>query len=249
VACWIKPTTVTGIKGIAQAQNADGYNNGWRMLLLDGTFNARVVTNAGPVEVYCGGIQAGVWNYVVMTYDGQSLKGYVNGVLQATSAWGGYIVYSNTSSAMQIGLCNGANYYFSGYMDEFKFTDGPLSATAIQQEYNTMYPVINATPNCPALEHPVGMGDSPAVLSDVRDSGAGYIVRPNPAAETITVTGTPAHGRLYVELYNTVGQLVGSDRGSSDGLELRVSDLTPGVYLLRIDNGNFVTTRKVVVRR
>ena len=249
VACWIKPATVTGIKGIAQAQNSDGYNNGWRALLLDGTFNARVVTNAGPIEVYCGGIQAGVWNYVVMTYDGQSLKGYVNGALQATSPWGGYIVYSNTSSAMQIGLCNGTNYYFSGYMDEFKFFDGPLSATAIQQEYNTMYPVINATPNCPSSNHPVSDIGSPAMLSDAGDSGGVYIIRPDPAAEEITVTGTPAHQRLYVELYNTVGQLVRSDRGSSDGLILRVSDLTPGVYLLRIDNGNMVTTRKVVVQR
>jgi len=249
VACWVKPATVTGIKGIAQAQNADGYNNGWRMLLLDGTLNARVVTNQGPVEVYCGGIQAGVWNYVVMTYDGLSLKGYVNGVLQSTSSWGGYIVYSNTSSAMQIGMCNGTNYYFNGYIDEFKFSDGPLSATAIQQEYNTMYPIINATPNCSASEHPVSRVDKPAMLSDTRDSGEAYIIRPNPAAEQITVLGTPAHGRLYVELYNTVGQIVRTERGSSDGLVVRVGDLTPGVYLLRIDNGKAVTTRKVVVKR
>jgi parallel beta-helix repeat protein len=253
VSCWIKPATVSGIKGIAQAQNSDGYNYGWRMLLLDGTLNARVVTNQGGVDVYAGGIQADVWNHVVMTYDGLSLKAYVNGVLQGNSPWGGYIIYyPTTSTAMQIGLCNGNNYYFNGYMDEFKFIDGPLSATQIQQDYNTTYPVINATPDCSLLQKESPAVDSASVntLEQIGEE-RGYHVWPNPATTNITIslTGAAGGGIMQADLYNSLGQSVRSISGPVEGMVLPVGDLSTGVYYLRIRHQGNVIIRKIVVRR
>ena len=257
VACWIKPTTVSGIKGIAQSQNGDGYNYGWRMLLLDGVFNSRVVTNQGAVEVYCPGVQAGVWNYVVMTYDGLSLKGYVNGVLQGSASWGGYINYNLASPRqMQIGLCDGSNYYFKGYMDEFKFTDGALNSSQVQQEYNTTYPIINATPNCPAQAgSPVVSGRTGEILEATPGSEeAGYVIWPNPARTEIRIStqgvlpgGTG--GMLRVGLYNSLGQLVKSVYGPAGGMILGVGELSAGVYYLRIADQINTTVRKVVIKK
>jgi len=248
VACWIRPSTVTGIKGIAQAQNSNGYDYGWRMLLLDGTFNGRVVTNMGPVEVYCGGIQAGVWNYVVMTYDGLALKGYVNGVLQSSVSWGGYIVYG-ASRQMEIGFCNG-DYYFNGYMDEFRFIDGPLSAGQVLQDYNTMYPIVNATPNCPSGQQPVVSVSMAGVLEGTGDTER-YVVWPNPASTEvkINVAGAVGGKTLRVKLYNSLGQLIRSGYGASGELVLRVGELGAGVYYLHISDGKGITIRKVVVQR
>lgn len=247
VAAWIKPANVSGIKGLAQSQNGDGVSNGWRMLLLDGTFNPAVVTNVGAVNVYCGGIQAGVWNYVAMTYDGQALKAYVNGVLQASTPWGGYIVYNNSMPRqMEIGFCNGNNYYFNGRMDEFSFFDGAMSASQLLQEYNTYAPLINATPNCPSSVQPVIA--SAEATSFERSAVHTLTVRPNPATDLVTVIGATG-GMLQVAMYNGLGQVVRTASDGSGKVELRVSDLSAGVYVLRIDEGAGVVTRKVVIQR
>jgi parallel beta-helix repeat protein len=247
VSCWIKPATVTGIKAIAQAQNSDGYNNGWRMLLLDGTFNGRVYTNQGPKEVYAGGIQAGVWNYVTMTYDGTALKAYVNGVLQNSVPWGGYITYG-TARQMEIGFCKG-DYYFNGYMDEFRFYDGAMSAGQIQQDYNTMYPIVNATPNCPSSQQTAFDNGTAAVLEGASDKKEGYTVYPNPARDQVTITGTSTRTMLRVGLYNVLGQSVRWGYGSSDGLVLLVGDLPAGIYYLRIYDGAKVKVQKILILR
>jgi parallel beta-helix repeat protein len=249
VSCWIKPATVTGIKAIAQAQNSDGYNNGWRMLLLDGTFNGRVYTNQGPKEVYAGGIQAGVWNYVTMTYDGTALKAYVNGVLQNSVPWGGYITYG-TARQMEIGFCKG-DYYFNGYMDEFRFYDGAMSAGQIQQDYNTMYPIVNATPNCPSSQQTAVSVGKTGTLQEATGGGGAYTVWPNPAATDIKInaTGTPGERVLNVKLYNSLGQSVKSGYGPSTGLVLHVGELSAGVYYLHINDGVNITIKKIVIQR
>ena len=89
------------------------------MLLEDNTFNAHIVTDQGTVDTYCGGIVAGVWTHLVMTYNGSYLKGYVNGVLQASAAISGNILTNGSNSSVNIGYCAGTGY-FSGMMDEVK---------------------------------------------------------------------------------------------------------------------------------
>ena len=249
VSCWIRPANLTGIKGIAQAQASDGYNNGWRILLLDGTLNGRVMGSNGPMEVYCGGIVANAWNHIVMTYDGLNAKLYVNGVFGASSPLvGGYIPYIvNSPPQMQIGLCNGSNYYYNGYMDEFRLYDGPMNATAIQQLYNTQYPLITATPNCPSS---VEQGQVTAAATTLEGNAeAGIVVRPNPATDVVTVIAPTAGGVLRVTMYNGVGQAVRTAYDGSGKVELHVADQSAGVYVLRIDDGEKVTIRKVVIQR
>jgi hypothetical protein len=257
VSCWVRPTSLNGIHGLVQSQNGDGYSDGWRMSLSNGAFNPRVVTNQGPVELYCPGLTVGVWNYVAMTYDGLSLKGYVNGVLQGSASWGGYIPY-NSNLLMRAGYCNGSTYYFGGYMDEFKFYDGALSATSIQQEYNNAYPLINAIPNCtlpmsapskPLLTQPISISQE--------EMATAYIITPNPASEEIRISAArsnPMPGQhdlsiLRVELYSSVGQLIKALSGSATELKLTVSDLSEGIYFLRIASPVDVTTKKILIKR
>jgi hypothetical protein len=123
VSCWIKPWKLQGDQGIAQSQDADGYNTGWRMVLLDTTLDVRIVTTNGPVDVYCGGLTEGSWTHLAMTYDMAYLRVYVNGVLRDSSAVTGNLVYNGSGSPMMLGNCDGSGYYFDGYMDEFKFYD------------------------------------------------------------------------------------------------------------------------------
>jgi parallel beta-helix repeat protein len=254
VSCWVKPSTITGIKGIAQSQNGEGYLNGWGMLLLDGVFNGNVLTNQGTASVYCAGIQAGVWNHIVMTYDGLSLKGYVNGVLQGTTPWGGYITYNiATPRQMQIGLCNGG-FYYSGYMDEFEFFDGALSASQVLQEYNTVYPLINAIPNCPQSIVPTVVNSTANALASLPgEKGKDYVIWPNPARTEIRISVpkllTGNRKMLRVGLYNALGQLIKSGYGSGDEVILGVTEFSAGVYYVYIFDERSTIVRKVVIKK
>ena len=50
-------------------------------------------------------------------------------------------------------------------------------------------------------------------------------------------------------MYNGVGQAVRTAYDGSGKVELRVADQSAGVYVLRIDDGEKVTIRKVVIQR
>jgi hypothetical protein len=263
VSCWIKPANLNGIQGLVQSQNGDGYSSGWRMSLSGSNFNPRVVTNEGPIDLYCPGLMAGVWNFVAMTYDGTSIKGYVNGVLQGSAAWGGYIP-DNADLAMLMGYCNGSTYYFNGHMDEFKFYDGALTASQLQIDYDNTYSLINATPNCTL---PTGgtstnlfSQESAGVSKDTTQNATGtngYTITPNPASSEIRISVSsagPSSGQynfssLRVELYNTAGQLIKVKTGTAPEMNLIVADLSEGVYYLRIVSPVDMTTKKVMIIR
>lgn len=71
------------------------------------------------------------------------VRGYINGVIKDSTVLTGNITYSGTSSPMKIGYCNGTNYYFNGYMDEFKFYDGNLEDAEVLAYYNTSVNLVN----------------------------------------------------------------------------------------------------------
>lgn len=254
VSCWIKPFTVSGIQGIAQSQNGNGYTSGWGILLLNSTFNANVITNEGTTSVYCAGIQPNVWNYVAVTYNGTSLTAYVNNNPPVSVASGGYIPY-NTSSPMYIGMCNGSNYYFNGNMNVFQFYDGALTSAAIQQIYNTQYPLVNAPPNCPlTIQSPLSTSAAPQELpaNAIADSDQ-LSISPNPASSIVTIRYLGQHlsgnGLLQVELYDGQGRFIKAGSGDPSGVSLPVGNLSAGMYYVRIITADKVVTRKVIISR
>ena len=72
--------------------------------------------------------------------------------------------------------------------------------------------------------------------------GSLLTVYPNPAREKVVIEGVEA---AEVQVYNGLGQVVKRVRNSN---EINVSDLTEGVYLLRITNAMGVSqTERVTV--
>ena len=67
---------------------------------------------------------------------------------------------------------------------------------------------------------------------------------PNPAKEKVTINGIEV---AEVQVYNALGQLVKTVRNSN---EIKISDLTEGVYLLRITDAKGVSqTERITVIR
>lgn len=135
ISAWIKPSAVSNYQGIIRSQDAGGWTEGWRMVLDNGTFVARVVTNNGDISVYCPGISANQWSQVAFTYDGNVLKGYVNGTLVDSAVQAGYITYfTSTQNGMVIGGSEGT-YNFYGLIAEVKAWYGDRDASELYSDW------------------------------------------------------------------------------------------------------------------
>jgi chitodextrinase len=86
----------------------------------------------------------GTWTYVAMTYDGATLRYYVNGVQVGSKAQTGSITTS--TNPLQIGGDSLYGQFFSGLIDEVRVYNGALTATQIQADMSAGA----ATPSAPS---------------------------------------------------------------------------------------------------
>ena len=74
----------------------------------------------------------------------------------------------------------------------------------------------------------------------------GLSIYPNPASgERVFVSSTKEKPKK-IEIYNVLGKLVHT--ANLTGKELNISSLEPGVYIMKIQEGNSAATRKLVIR-
>src|SRR5262249_7873765 len=85
------------------------------------------------------------WSHLAETYDGSSLKLYVNGVLVSSRALTGSITTSG--SPLRIGGNSVWGEYFNGLIDEVRVYNRALSQGEVQADLNT--PVGGALDNVP----------------------------------------------------------------------------------------------------
>ena len=85
------------------------------------------------------------WYNIVMTYDGNTLTEYINGVSVGSntgiksnpSSVGGTTYLSLGRSGFATNYLGGSNNYFKGYIGTWRIWDGPLDSTEILLNYNT----------------------------------------------------------------------------------------------------------------
>jgi hypothetical protein len=81
------------------------------------------------------GLALNSWTYLAATYDGASLRLYVNGVQVATSAVSGAI--ATTAGPLQIGGNNVWSEWFKGTIDDVRVYNRALSAAEVQADMGT----------------------------------------------------------------------------------------------------------------
>lgn len=75
----------------------------------------------------------GVWTHIVFTYDGKTLRMYINGVEEQTHAWVGAPASDN--SALFIGQRWDGGVYFKGLIDEVRIYNVTISAQSAKELY------------------------------------------------------------------------------------------------------------------
>ena len=106
-----------------------------------GTFGANNVVTYGTAA-----LAVDTWTHLALTYDGATLRLYVNGVQVASQARTGNLVTS--ANPLQIGGDSIFGQYFQGSIDEVRIYNQALSPSEIQADMQT--PVVRS----PALSPP-----------------------------------------------------------------------------------------------
>jgi Concanavalin A-like lectin/glucanases superfamily/Fibronectin type III domain len=146
---WVYPTTVNSAWRDVIYKGNDNY-------YLEGTSNNSGRPAAGAIlggvygEVYgATALTANTWAYLAATYDGATMRLYVNGVQVASRAQTGAIATS--TNPLQIGGDSIYGQYFAGRIDEVRIYNQALSVAQIQSDMNipvgaTPTPTPTATP-------------------------------------------------------------------------------------------------------
>ena len=135
---WVFPTTTTGTRDILlkEGENVDIYNLyacNWRGLPESNVFVDGVNRVAeGPV------FPANVWTHVAGTYDGTTLRLYLDGVEVASTAISGSIAPS--TGPVRIGGNSIWGEYFQGRIDEVRIYDRALTSAEIQTDMHMPVP-------------------------------------------------------------------------------------------------------------
>ena len=126
---------------------------------------------SATVEAYgTSALAANTWSHLAVTFDGTTIRLYVNGAQVSTRTRSGS--FTTSSNPLQIGGNRFYTQYFQGKIDEVRVYNRPLSATEIQSDMNkavtsgssgggaTLPPVVVATAKALAIQTQPGSATS-----------------------------------------------------------------------------------------
>jgi hypothetical protein len=138
---WVKPSTVTSAWRDVIYKGNDNYyleatSGSSGRPAAGGTFGGAIANLYGPAA-----LAVNQWTHLAMTYDGATLRLYVNGVQVSNVARSGALATSKR--ALEIGGDSIYGHYFAGTIDEVRIYNRALTAGEIQSDLAT--PVTTVT--------------------------------------------------------------------------------------------------------
>jgi hypothetical protein len=146
--CWLAPTAATAdwrmVMSNADWQAAPGLGSpGWGLMLQPTSYTPNAVhfersDAAGGYDSLnsAAGLQVGTWHHVVVTYDGTTLRLYVNGALQDSNS--STRNSGNTGLGLDLGGSEGSpTSNVGGRLDEVAIYDHALSQQQVTEHYDT----------------------------------------------------------------------------------------------------------------
>jgi hypothetical protein len=142
IATWINPTATTSYSRIvAKSHTSNTTPYTLYGLLFDNANHIRLEIASKSSHVGVNGstaIPLNTWTYVVGTYDGSTMKVYVNGNLDGSVSQTGPI--DTNTMPLSIGRSGFSANYYSGKIDEVKIWNRALTIDEIKKDYSTNQP-------------------------------------------------------------------------------------------------------------
>ncbi len=130
ISAWIQPLELGAWVAVAEKGIHLNWSYGF-FIEPDGTLSFEVSTGPGNTLVCCVGdvaLEIGEWYHIFGSYDGESVKAYVDGIL-AGEMPGDDAIHITEGLPFTIGSRNGQNF-FGGIVDEVAFWDEAIAVEA-----------------------------------------------------------------------------------------------------------------------
>jgi hypothetical protein len=131
---WVNPSAVSSWRTVVMKESAAGLAYGLYANSSSNRPSAHINTGSEDDTRGTAQLAANAWTHLAATYDGTTLRIYVNGAQASTLAVGGPIV--TTSGVLRIGGNNIWGEWFAGSIDEVRIYSRVLTATEIQTDMN-----------------------------------------------------------------------------------------------------------------
>jgi len=131
---WVNPTATTGWRTVALKEQTGGL--AWALYAnTDTNRPSGHVTTTTEFDIRgTAQVPANAWTHLAVTYDGATLRLYVNGAQASSKAVTGTIATS--TGALRIGGNNIWSEWFTGQIDEIRMYSRALSASEIPVDMN-----------------------------------------------------------------------------------------------------------------
>jgi Concanavalin A-like lectin/glucanases superfamily/Bacterial Ig domain/Cadherin-like domain len=186
---WVFPTATNGVRDIIikEGSNVDIYNlyaRNWR-----GLPEANVFVGGSNRTAEGASLPANVWTHVAGTYDGSTVRLFINGVQAASTTISGSIATS--TGPLRIGGNSMWGEFFQGRIDEVRIYNRALTQAEIQSDMNTpIGSTSNTAPTVSAIAAQTTNEDTATGASAFTVGDA------QTAAGSLTVSGTSSNTTL-----------------------------------------------------
>jgi hypothetical protein len=134
MSAWFQPQTIPGsYQTIVSLEGSVGY---FRFDQLGSNIFLYWNDAGGNHDIGTYTITPGQWYYILASKNGNSLTYYINGAANTSNSINGVIGTSSFGNKIGARSTTGANYYFSGLIDDVRVYNRALSAAEIQALYN-----------------------------------------------------------------------------------------------------------------
>jgi hypothetical protein len=135
-SAWINPSSLPSINNfniLSKYYNGFGLKFGTDQKIMAGVYiNSDVSVNVTSLSA----IPLNSWTYIAATYDGSSIKLFINGVLVKTTTGETATTFARYTNNWIIGRRSGATYsYFNGFIDEVKIYNYARTEAQIKADY------------------------------------------------------------------------------------------------------------------
>lgn len=187
------------------------------------TYTTESGTNNQPVAISKSPASFNKWYHLVVTFDYDSIRFYVNGSLDTAVYKGFSNTYLNSDSVMIGNSANAMNNrFFDGSVDDIRFYNRVISA----KEVDTLYK------------------DKPLTSFIASNQETQLHLFPNPSEDYISVQSNEK--MISLTVYDIIGGESKQIYPLSENYKLDIRDLLPGVYFIKIKTDFRVLTEKIL---
>jgi hypothetical protein len=129
---WVRPSTISGSRPVIIKERSDGPTYGMYGNTSTSSPAAYAAVSSSQNIRGTAQLPLNVWHHLATTYDGVTLRLYVDGVQVASRAIAGSI--SVSSGALRIGANSIWGHWFAGLIDEVRIYNRALSATELKAD-------------------------------------------------------------------------------------------------------------------